>query len=67
MYEDDDYFYDEEEMEDEDYYEDENEEDVIRCANCGAVIEDPDTAIKVEKYGEVYYFCSEECKEEYGL
>ncbi len=46
-------------------FEEPEDENVIKCANCGVVIENPEEAIKEEKYGEVFYFCSEECRDEF--
>ena len=44
---------------------DDEPENVIKCANCGVIIENPEEAIKDEKYGEVFYFCSEQCRNEF--
>ncbi len=45
---------------------DKNElEELIQCANCGVYVPKSQAVKKIRLKGEVLYFCSPKCKEEY--
>ncbi|WP_025209664.1 PP0621 family protein [Hippea sp. KM1] len=41
-------------------------EQLVKCANCGVYLPKSEAVKKIKLTGGVVYFCSEQCKKEYG-
>ncbi len=46
-------------------YDKRSPEELVRCLNCGVYIPKQDAVRKIKLNGEVLYFCSKECKDNY--